>query len=240
MPFSSAFLQTDFLSVVDLGVRKRPKLIYNCAVAPALCRNARNWFNSVGNNGDTAIFHFDRGHNIGRGAKNNPRKKERRDQSCPDNWTTGRTADGEPRCPEDDQPRFVSQEHGLNNWQKVVMFEEYLPPDVPRDLQTLSVSPNVMGAFDLGDDNEKLWYKTGYGLTCDEFPAARSVSLFQDYVFYSLGITAGSKEAKAMVILVQGLLHATVSSIYCSGDYDSHMYRRACAKGLCCQTRLFD
>ncbi|EEY19830.1 hypothetical protein VDBG_05939 [Verticillium alfalfae VaMs.102] len=171
-------------NVRDYGTL-RPKLVYNCNLVPALCKNARNYLGG----GTTSQFHFDafrvqKKRDAGRNAKKS-RVDARRDESCPTSWINNG------RCPEGDQPDWTWKSGGqINPFVKAQMHVE----DGVQHRNRLAKVEEVRVA----DTNEPLGYRvetqsTPYGaiLSCDEFPAASWIEGGNGASTYCAPISAG-------------------------------------------------
>ncbi|KAH8895966.1 hypothetical protein GQ53DRAFT_854268 [Thozetella sp. PMI_491] len=161
--------RTDYLyNVRDYGAL-RPKLVYNCRLVPALCKNAGNYLGG----GTTSQFHYDafRTKRGADGNKKTTRVDARRDQACPSNWING------DRCPEDDQTDWT--------WQSPVGVALEIRPFVKAELYKYkdgTTHKNRLAKVvevDVPDEDNPLithkeYHSTPYGavFSCDEFPAA--------------------------------------------------------------------
>ncbi|KAI9375794.1 hypothetical protein BJX61DRAFT_539524 [Aspergillus egyptiacus] len=141
--------------VNDLGKRDaRPKIVYNCALVPALCKNARKYLNGK----SKATMHYDYD-------ELKKRKKGRRDNSCPGNWIKNG------RCPESDQPSdywFTREEESPLEKKEIHMWRGKDGNSEPDPSHFAEV--RVKRAQD-GTEIRR-WSKFGAQFTCDEWPAA--------------------------------------------------------------------
>lgn len=154
------------MTVRDYGVL-RPKLVYNCALVPALCKNARNYLG-----GTTGQFHYDAfrtpAKRDGAGKKKPSRVDARRGQACPSSWIEFH------KCPEDDQPDWTWQS-ASGQMQPFVKAELYRYKDGTTHKNRLAKVEEVQVMDDSTPTGLRTEYKsTPYGavLSCDEFPAA--------------------------------------------------------------------
>ena len=149
----------------------RPKLVYNCALVPALCKNARNYIG-----GATAQFHYDAFRTANKrsqagGTQKPSRVDARRDKACPLNWL-----DFHP-CPEGDQPGWTwqSEKGAALVLRPLVTAELYKYKDGTTHKNRLAKVKEVQ----VMDDKEPTGLRTEFDSTpygavfsCDEFPAA--------------------------------------------------------------------
>ncbi|BCS29274.1 uncharacterized protein APUU_70844S [Aspergillus puulaauensis] len=142
--------------VNDLQTRNaRPKIVFNCAIVPALCNNARS---KLGD-GSTATMHYD-------ADWVKVRKNARRAFPCPNTWDTTHT------CPESNQPsEFWFTDKGKSNLKKkeIKMWKGKHGDESPDNTQLAQLT-----RITHDDDGKPIeqWSKVGAKLTCDEWPAA--------------------------------------------------------------------
>lgn len=140
----------------DLQARDaRPKIVFNCAIVPALCNNARSKLDG----GSTATMHYDVD-------SLKVRKKARRAFPCPKNWDTTHT------CPESNQPsEFWFTKKGTSNLEKkeIKMWKGPRGDEIPDNTQLAELTRYK-------HDNEgnliEQWSRVGAIFSCDEWPAA--------------------------------------------------------------------
>jgi hypothetical protein len=161
-------LTSERIYIVQTLTTGIPTLVYNCAWMLSICKNARRYMGVS----TTTTFVYDR--LKGPGNKNS-RSDTRRNTACPGGWMTQRRADGTPRCPEDLQPGFYSENPLRNNVngpaQSLLWINSTtgLPDPQLRQMGLVTtVGPTVQGGL-----TTQTWRKVGAMFTCDEFPAAR-------------------------------------------------------------------
>lgn len=148
----------------DLGKRgARPKLVYNCALAPALCNNARRKLNG----GSTATMHYDYD-------RTKKRSYNRRKENCRSDWRDDHA------CPESNQPKdfwFTKKERNKQSAlqkKEVHLWRGKDGNDAPDPIQF--AEPRV--TLDADGTPSTQWYKIGAAFSCDEWPAASYATLF--------------------------------------------------------------
>lgn len=97
--------------VRDYGIL-RPKLVYNCAYVPSLCKNVQQY---LGVGVTTTTLHYDRLRPAD--SRDDSRDQARRDTVCDGGWidrrrTDGLAGPGSGRCPEADQPYWIYNKAG--------------------------------------------------------------------------------------------------------------------------------
>lgn len=153
--------------VVELADDMRPTVVYNCAKVPALCKTAQKYLNHNGALATTGSFHYDM---TGHGRSNTRRENS----GCVTAWIDIPIVAGRNRCPEIDQPDY------LTNGSPLVPIKVNMHFKNVRDAQGNNVEvPDVrdMGRLrnGLSTNGLRSSYSTGTSLTCDEFPPARYV-----------------------------------------------------------------
>ena len=166
----SIYLRGDsdtFVLVRDYGPM-RPTLVYNCHFMPSICKNVQNHIGYLPNAGSEVTYHLDTWSQRGR---------QRGNAVCPSGWTAQSRANGNWRCPEDDQPSWQGYSP---QGQKIGPTKAVLSRKVGENGQP-SNSHNRLAQLTKRLDTQtgavtEVWREYGALMTCDEFPAKRYVS----------------------------------------------------------------